>query len=77
MPEKKNQQDEDQERAPAPETTSPKPLREVTVTHLDFPPPSGKRNIHPRRPAPIVPSREQRTEEDEAKGTEGDETSRE
>lgn len=38
-----------------------KTVREVVVTHLDEPPPSGKRKIHPRRPAPIVPTREERT----------------
>ena len=38
-----------------------KSVREVVVTHLDAPPPSGKREIHSRRPAPIVPSREERT----------------
>ena len=46
-------------------TTPPSPaaasVREVTVTHLDSPPPLGKNRIHPRRPAPIVPTREQRT----------------
>ena len=40
----------------------PKPMRQVIVTHRDAPPPSGKQSIHPRRPAPVVPSREERTE---------------
>jgi hypothetical protein len=40
-----------------------KAVRRVVVTHLDEPPPSGKHKIHPRRPAPIVPTREERTEE--------------
>lgn len=40
-----------------------KPVRRVVVTHLDEPPPSGKEKIHPRRPAPIVPTREDRTGE--------------
>jgi len=34
------------------------PVRQVVVTHLDSPPPLGKETIHPRRPAPIVPTRE-------------------
>jgi len=38
-------------------------VRKVVVKHLDEPPPSGKRAIHPRRPAPIVPTREERTAE--------------
>lgn len=44
-------------------TPRKKSVREVVVTHLDAPPPSGKREIHSRRPAPIVPSREERTRE--------------
>ncbi len=46
-------------------------VRHVVVTHLDEPPPSGKEKIHPRRPAPIVPTREERTGEqpDEAEKT--------
>ena len=47
--------------------SSGKPCRRVTVTHLDSPPSFGKRSIHPRRPAPIVPTREQRTGETPAK----------
>lgn len=43
-----------------------KTVREVVVTHLDAPPPSGKRKIHPRRPAPVVPTREERTGEPSA-----------
>jgi len=39
------------------------PCREVTVNHLDAPPPSPPRRIHPRRPAPPVPTHEQRTGE--------------
>jgi hypothetical protein len=48
---------------PAPTNVRRKNVREVLVTHLDAPPPSGKREIHPRRPAPIVPTREERTGE--------------
>ena len=36
------------------------PTREVVVTHLDSPPPSGKESIHPRRPAPKIPERAER-----------------
>jgi hypothetical protein len=43
--------------------TSRKAVRQVVVTHLDAPPPSGKQKIHPRRPAPVVPTREERTGE--------------
>jgi len=44
-------------------TTGSFPLRpagEVVVTHLDSPPPSGKKTIHPRPVAPAVPTREER-----------------
>jgi len=54
--------------SPAPEKT----VRKVVVTHLDEPPPSGKQTIHPRRPAPIVPTREERTGEQAAKDTNPD-----
>jgi hypothetical protein len=55
------QNDEEKKSA---ENAAPKPtVRKVVVTHLDEPPPSGKRTIHPRRPAPIVPTREERTAE--------------
>jgi hypothetical protein len=38
-----------------------KAVRQVTVTPLDEPPRSGpQKKIHPRRPAPIVPTREER-----------------
>jgi len=37
-----------------------KAVRQVTVTPLDEPPRSGQQKIHPRRPAPIVPTREER-----------------
>jgi len=66
--ESKEQQSETGEPSP-PSPTSPK-VREVVVTHLDSPPPSGKKSIHPRRPAPIVPTHEQRIEEQEGKKTE-------
>jgi hypothetical protein len=54
-----NQPGESEEHSPA--TGSEKPRREVLVTYLDSPPPSGNHSIHPRRPAPMVPTREQRT----------------
>ena len=37
-----------------------KPAGEVTVTPFDSPPPAGEKTIHPRRIAPIVPTREER-----------------
>jgi hypothetical protein len=56
-----------EDKAPAPD---PKPtVRKVVVPHLDEPPPSGKKNIHPRRPAPMVPTREERTGEQPAEDT--------
>ena len=58
--EKNKEKNKSTDRAPVPKKKS---VREVIVTHLDAPPPSGKREIHPRRPAPIVPSREERTRE--------------
>jgi hypothetical protein len=73
MSDKQNDQPgESEERSPAPPTGSEKPRREVFVTHLDSPPPSGKRSIHPRRPAPIVPTREQRTGEQSAHDADAD-----
>ena len=53
--------DEDKKSEDAP--AKPPSVRKVVVKHLDEPPPSGKRAIHPRRPAPIVPTREERTAE--------------
>jgi hypothetical protein len=50
----KDQQENDE---PRPSSFPLKPSGEVVVTHLDSPPPSGPRKIHPRRPAPIVPDR--------------------
>jgi hypothetical protein len=58
----------------SPESAAPKPptVRNVVVKHLDEPPPSGKRTIHPRRPAPIVPTREERTAGQPAEDTDPD-----
>jgi hypothetical protein len=67
-----DQPGESVDRSPAPPTGSEKPRREVLVTHLDSPPPSGKRRIHPRRPAPIVPTREQRSGEQSANDADAD-----
>jgi hypothetical protein len=56
-----NEKDPDQSSSPA-----RVPLeggREVVVTHLDSPPPAGKKSIHPRRQAPHVPEHENRTGE--------------
>ena len=44
-------------------TNTPEKMRQVVVKHLDSPPQSGKTDIHPRRPAPIVPTREERNGE--------------
>jgi hypothetical protein len=55
-------QDND-ERSSTPPSAAPKPLREVEVRHLDEPPSLGKEGIHSRRPAPIVPKREERAPE--------------
>jgi hypothetical protein len=46
----------------APSNVPPEPCREVVLPHLDAPPPLGKQAIHPRRPAPVVPNREDRIE---------------
>ena len=60
MADKRNDSSQDKDQPqPTPPPAPPKPLREVVVTHLDEPPSIGK-EIHPRRPAPIVPTREQR-----------------
>jgi len=59
-----------EEKAPA--TNPQATVRKVVVPHLDEPPPSGKKNIHPRRPAPIVPTREERTGERPAEDTNPD-----
>jgi hypothetical protein len=71
MPDEENsRQAKDENDAPAPSTTSfpLKPSGDVVVTHLDYPPPSGPRTIHPRRPAPIVPERNpQSPSDDESK----------
>jgi hypothetical protein len=67
--ESQEQQSENKEPSSA-SSTSPRKIRQVVVTHLDSPPPSGKKSIHPRRPAPIVPSHEQRIEEQRGKKTE-------
>ena len=53
----KNKQPEGGPQPPAASGFPLKPSGAVVVTHLDSPPPSGKRTIHPRRPAPIVPDR--------------------
>lgn len=57
--EKDKEKNQNANRSPVP---TKKSVREVVVRHLDAPPPSGKQQIHPRRPAPIVPTRKERTE---------------
>jgi hypothetical protein len=54
---------EGQDREPKSQDASPKSVREVVVNPLDAPPPSGKQQIHSRRQAPIVPTREERIAE--------------
>ena len=56
-------QNEDENKKSEDAPAKPPSVRKVVVKHLDEPPPSGKRAIHPRRPAPIVPTREERTAE--------------
>jgi len=70
MPDDENtRKDKQEDDEPAPSTSSfpLKPSGEVVVTHLDSPPPSGPRKIHPRRPAPIVPDRRPETPADDSK----------
>jgi hypothetical protein len=63
MADQQNDEKNKKESAPAAPNVPPKTVHEVVVKHLDEPPPSGKPSIHPRRPAPIVPTREERTGE--------------
>jgi hypothetical protein len=58
----KDQCEEPDENSATALKNQPVPTREVVVTRFDSPPPSGKKKIHPRRPAPIVPTREERIE---------------
>ena len=58
----KDQRDEPDDNSATPPRSQPVPTREVVVPRFDSPPPSGKKKIHPRRPAPIVPTREERIE---------------
>lgn len=62
-----NQNDSDQDKdesSSTPPSAPAKPLRDVVVRHLDEPPSLGKQTIHPRRPAPTVPTREERMDRD-------------
>jgi len=72
--EQNDEKNKSRDSAPKSENTPRKTVRQVVVTHLDAPPTTGKQKIHPRRPAPIVPTREERTGEqpDEDKNTEKD-----
>jgi hypothetical protein len=63
MPEDKkpgNVEDGNEDRPPSTGSFPLKSGGEVVVTHLDAPPPAGKKTIHPRRVAPIVPTRKER-----------------
>ncbi len=62
MPANEKEKDE-----PAPSGVPLKSAGEVVVTHLDSPPPPGKKTIHPRRPAPPVPTREEREKKESTK----------
>jgi hypothetical protein len=73
--EQKDSPREKEEHSPAPPTRPP--CREVTVTLRDSPPPLGKDRIHPRRPAPIVPTREQGMSEGSIGDSESDKSPRE
>lgn len=65
MPDNPNDRDEKPaDERPAPSSFPLKPSGAVVVTHLDTPPPGGKRTIHPRRPAPIVPDRPPRKKDE-------------
>jgi hypothetical protein len=65
MADKQNDAPKDKDECSStPPSATPKPLREVQVRHLDEPPSLGKEKIHPRRPAPIVPKREERTNQE-------------
>jgi len=78
MPDKENsQQDQNEDNRPQATTEPTKPARDVVVRYLDNPPPSGKESIHPRRPAPIVPTREQRTSEQGTNDHESEKSSHE
>jgi hypothetical protein len=56
----KDQRDEPDENSATQPKDQPVLTRQVVVTRFDSPPPSGKKEIHPRRPAPIVPTRDER-----------------
>lgn len=55
------------ENSSPPPSAAPKPLREIEVPVLDEPPSLGKERIHPRRPARIVPTREERISQEKTK----------
>ncbi len=75
--EQKDEKKKREDRAPAPADVPRTTVREVVVTHLEAPPPSGKRKIHRRRPAPIVPTREERTGKQSAEDTNAQESASE
>ena len=55
--------DKGQDQSPSTASLPLKSGGEIIVTYLDSPPAAGKKSIHPRRRAPIVPNREERTGE--------------
>jgi len=75
MPDKQNDCREKKVGGSDEPNAAPKPSREVVVKYLDSPPPSGKQAIHPRRPAPIVPTREERVREGSGADTDSEDSS--
>lgn len=73
MTDKENDGRKDESAGGAPAGFPLKPSGQVLLKHLDEPPPSGKKTIHPRRPAPPVPTREQRAEEKSTKDSDSQE----
>ena len=55
--------DKGRDQTPSPASLPLKSGGEIVVTYLDSPPLEGEKSIHPRRRAPIVPVREERTGE--------------
>ena len=54
--------EKDKDQSPSTEGVPLKSGGEVVVSYLASPPPAGKKTIHPRRLAPKVPDREEKTE---------------
>lgn len=78
MADERNDRQQNNEAPPSPAPPSDvQQTREVVVTHLDSPPPLGKERVDPRRPAPIVPTREQRISRGSVGDSKSDKSSRE